>query len=116
MFEPFFGLTGQPFQLSPDPNFFYGSRGHKPAEAYLQYGLYQGEGFITLTGEVGAGKTTLIRGLLKDLDSSKLVAAQLVSTQLDADNLLRAVATAFGLAVQAQDKAGLLAEIEAFLT
>ena len=87
MFETFYGLSGPPFQLSPDPAFYYGSRGHKRALAYLQYGLYQGEGFITLTGDVGAGKTTLIRGLLQQLESSKVVAAQLVSTQLDADGL-----------------------------
>jgi general secretion pathway protein A len=115
MFEPFYGLSGSPFQLSPDPSFYYGSRGHKRAYAYLQYGLHQGEGFITLTGEVGAGKTTLIRGLLEQLDANKIVAAQLVSTQLDADSLLRAVATAFGLAVKDYDKARLLAQLEAFL-
>ncbi len=113
MFEPFYNLSEQPFQLSPDPAFFYGSRGHKRAYAYLQYGLY--EGFITLTGEVGAGKTTLIRNLLKQLDSSKVVAAQLVSTQLDADDLLRAVAAAFGVAVKEHDKANLIAQIESFM-
>jgi putative secretion ATPase (PEP-CTERM system associated) len=116
MFEPYYGLSAQPFQLSPDPAFFYASRGHKRAFSYLQYGLYQGEGFITLTGEVGAGKTTLIRNLLQQLDSSKVVAAQLVSTQLDANSLLRAVATAFGIAVREHDKARILAELEAFLT
>ena len=115
MFEPYFRLTAAPFQLSPDPRFFYSSRGHKRAQAYLQYGLYQNEGFIVLTGEVGAGKTTLIRSLLTELDSKKVVATQLVSTQLDADNLLRAVATAFGIAVRDQDKAGVLALLEAHL-
>lgn len=115
MFEQFYRLSGPPFQLSPDPSFFYGSRGHKRAYAYLKYGLYQGEGFIALTGEVGAGKTTLIRNLLQELDSHKVVAAQLVSTQLDADGLLRAVATAFGLGVRDQDKARLIAQLEAFL-
>src|SRR2546423_10363418 len=114
MFEPFYGFSAQPFQLSPDPAFFYGSRGHTRAFAYLQYGLYQGEGFITVTGEVGAGKTTLIRNLLRQLDSRKVVAAQLVSTQLDADSLLRAVATAFGLAVSDDDKARVLAQLEAY--
>ena len=97
MFESYYGFSAQPFQLSPDPAFFYGSRGHKRAFSYLQYGLYQGEGFITLTGEVGAGKTMLIRSLLKQLDSSKVVAAQLVSTQLNAHSLLLAVATALGI-------------------
>ena len=115
MFEPYFGLSGAPFQLSPDPRFFYGSRGHKRAHAYLQYGLYQSEGFIVLTGEVGAGKTTLIRSVLNELDARKVVAAQLVSTQLDAENLLRAVATAFGVAAPGKDKAAVLAQIEAYL-
>src|SRR5688500_3864016 len=115
MFEPYYRLSAAPFQLSPDPSFFYGSRGHKRAHAYLQFGLYQSEGFIVLTGEVGAGKTTLIRNLLRELDASKVVATQLVSTQLDADNLLRAVATGFGIAVRDKDKAGVLAQLEAYL-
>ncbi len=115
MYEKFFGLTGKPFQLNPDPAFFYGSRGHKRAFAYLQYGVHQGEGFIIVTGEVGAGKTTLVRSLLEQLDPNQLVAAQLVTTQLDAEDLLRAIAMAFGLATKAIDKARLLAELEAFL-
>lgn len=115
MYESYYGLTGKPFQLNPDPTFFYGSRGHKRALAYLQYGLYQGEGFIVITGEVGAGKTTLVRSLLDQLDQKKFVAAQLVSTQLDADDILRAVAHALGLSPSGYDKARLLAEIERFL-
>ncbi len=114
MYESYYGLTGKPFQLNPDPTFFYGSRGHKRALAYLQYGLYQGEGFIVITGEVGAGKTTLVRNLLDQLDEKKFVAAQLVSTQLDADDILRAVAHAFGLIPSGFDKARLLSEIERF--
>ena len=85
-------MTGKPFQLNPDPAFFFGSRGHKRAFAYLQYGLYQSEGFIVITGEIGAGKTTIVRSLFEQLDREKVVAAQLVSTQLDADDMLRAVA------------------------
>jgi putative secretion ATPase (PEP-CTERM system associated) len=115
MYEAFYRLTGKPFQLNPDPTFFYGSRGHKRAMAYLQYGLYQGEGFIVITGEVGAGKTTLVRNLLHKLDESKFVAAQLVSTQLDAEDILRAVAHAFGLSPRGLDKASILAEIEQLL-
>ena len=112
MYESYYGLSGKPFQLNPDPTFFYGSRGHKRALAYLQYGLYQGEGFIVITGEVGAGKTTLVRSLLDQLDQKKFVAAQLVSTQLDADDILRAVAHALGLTTSGYDKARLLSEIE----
>ena len=115
MYEKFYHLTGKPFQLNPDPSFFFGSRGHRRAYSYLQYGLYQGEGFIVLTGEVGAGKTTLIRNLLQQLDLAKVNAAQLVSTQLNADGLLRAVAIAFGLPVRDHDKAHLIAELEAYL-
>jgi general secretion pathway protein A len=115
MYESFYGLSGKPFQLNPDPAFFFGSRGHNRAFAYLQYGLYQGEGFIVITGEVGAGKTTIVRSLLEQLDRSKVVAAQIVSTQLDADDMLRAVGVAFGLPVRTVSKAVLLGSIEAFL-
>jgi len=115
MYEAFYGLTGKPFQLNPDPAFYFASRGHKRAFAYLQYGLYQSEGFIVITGEVGAGKTTIVRSLFEQIDGDKLVAAQLVSTQLDADDMLRAVGAAFGLPVRAVGKAVLLASLEAFL-
>jgi putative secretion ATPase (PEP-CTERM system associated) len=115
MYESFFGLTGKPFQLNPDPSFFFGSRGHKRAYAYLEYGLYQSEGFIVITGEIGAGKTTVVRSLLEQLDPAKVVAAQIVSTQLEADDMLRAVGVAFGLPACSVDKAMLLASLEAFL-
>jgi putative secretion ATPase (PEP-CTERM system associated) len=115
MYESYFGLTGKPFQLNPDPSFYFGSKGHKRAFAYLEYGLYQSEGFIVITGEIGAGKTTIVRSLLEQLDPAKVVAAQLVSTQLDADDLLRAVGAAFGLPVKSLDKAMLLTTLEAFL-
>jgi putative secretion ATPase (PEP-CTERM system associated) len=115
MYESFFGLTGKPFQLNPDPSFFFGSRGHKRAFAYLEYGLYQSEGFIVITGDIGAGKTTVVRSLCEQLDSNKVVAAQIVSTQLEAEDMLRAVGVAFGLPVKSVDKAMLLASLEAFL-
>ena len=115
MYESFYGLSGKPFQLNPDPAFFFGSRGHKRAYAYLQYGLYQSEGFIVITGEIGAGKTTIVRSLLEHLETDKVVAAQLVSTQLDADDLLRAVGIAYGLPVRTVSKAVLLGSLEAFL-
>jgi general secretion pathway protein A len=115
MYESFYALTGKPFQLNPDPSFYFGSRGHKRAFAYLEYGLYQSEGFIVITGEIGAGKTTIVRSLLEQLDPAKVIAAQIVSTQLDADDLLRAVGVAFGLPVRSVNKAVLLASLEAFL-
>src|SRR6266568_682574 len=115
MYESFYGLTGKPFQLNPDPAFFFGSRGHKRAFAYLQYGLYQSEGFIVITGEIGAGKTTIVRSLFEQLDREKVVAAQLVSTHLDAADMLRVVGIAFGLPVRTVNKAVLLGSLEAFL-
>ncbi len=115
MYEPFYRFSGKPFQLSPDASFFYESRVHKRAYAYLEYGLYQGEGFIVITGEVGAGKTIVVHNLLAHLNADQVVAAHLVSTQLDADDLLRAVAAALGLPGKGTDKGSLLAEIERFL-
>ncbi|HUW38653.1 MAG TPA: XrtA/PEP-CTERM system-associated ATPase [Rhodocyclaceae bacterium] len=115
MYESYYGLTGKPFQLNPDPSFFYGSSGHKRAQAYLEYGLHQSEGFIVITGEVGAGKTTLVRSLLKKLDPRKVVAGQLVSTQLDAQDMLRLVVSAFGLPSRTLDKSQLLLALETYL-
>lgn len=115
MYEAYFGLRGKPFQLNPDPTFFYGSRGHRRAMAYLEYGLHQNEGFIVITGEVGAGKTLLVRSLLEKLDPKKIVAANLVSTQIDADDILRLVAASFGIPSKHLSKSDLLLAIEAFL-
>jgi len=115
MYESFYKLRAKPFQLNPDPRFFYGSKGHKRAMAYLDYGLSLGEGFIVITGEVGAGKTMLVRNLLKKLEHENIVPAQLVTTQLDADDTLRMVANAFGLAQEGVSKAGLLSSLESFL-
>jgi putative secretion ATPase (PEP-CTERM system associated) len=115
MYESYYHLTGKPFQLSPDPTFYYESRVHKRAYAYLEYGLYQGEGFIVITGEVGAGKTTIVRNLLAHLDPTKVVAAHLVSTMLDADDLVRAVCAAFGVPTKGIDKGSMLSDLEHFL-
>jgi putative secretion ATPase (PEP-CTERM system associated) len=115
MYESFYGLTSKPFQLNPDPSFYFGSKQHRRATAYLEYGLHQNEGFIVVTGEVGAGKTTIVRGLLNKLDSAKVVAAQLVSTQLDAEDTLRMVAAAFGVRTKGLGKSDVLLALEAFL-
>ena len=115
MYEAFYGLSDKPFQLNPDPSFYFGSRQHRRAMAYLEYGLHQNEGFIVVTGEVGAGKTTIVRSLLAKLDPHKVVAAQLVSTQLDAEDTLRLVAAAFGLKTKDVAKSDLLLALEAFL-
>jgi general secretion pathway protein A len=115
MYESFYGLNSKPFQLNPDPSFYFGSKQHKRASAYLEYGMHRNEGFIVITGEVGAGKTTIVRGLLGSLDPAKVVAAHLVSTQLDAEDTLRLVAAAFGLRTKDVSKADVLMTLEAFL-
>jgi putative secretion ATPase (PEP-CTERM system associated) len=115
MYIGYYGFSAKPFQLSPDPKFFFGSSTHSRALAYLRYGLSQGEGFIVITGGIGTGKTTLVKNLFGELDSSRVVAAQLVTTQLEADDLLRSVVAAFGLPYEGVGKAVLLKHFENFL-
>jgi general secretion pathway protein A len=115
MYAGHYNLAGRPFQLSPDPRFFYDSRSHQKAMAYLTFGLTEREGFIVITGEIGAGKTTLVRHLLSELNRDDYVSASVVTSQLEADDTLRMVASAFGLPFAGADKATLLRTIEAFL-
>ena len=112
MYENFYQLRAKPFRLSPDPRFFFNSKGHKRALAYLRYGVSQGEGFIVITGDVGTGKTTLVSTLFKFLKKENVVAAQIVTTQLQADDLIRAVAAAYGISYQTVSKAELLRSLE----
>jgi putative secretion ATPase (PEP-CTERM system associated) len=114
MYEAFYGFSAKPFQLSPDARFFFNSTVHNRAMAYLRYGLRQGEGFIVVTGGVGTGKTMLVRNLFAELDRQSIVAAQLVSTQVGADDVLRLVNAAFGLPHENLSKAALLRNLEAF--
>jgi len=114
MYETFYRLHARPFQLSPDPRYFFSSRGHRRAVAYLVYGAHQGEGFIVITGEIGAGKTMLAATLAQRLATQNLVIAQVVSTRLGADDIVRMVAAAFGLP-QDDSKAVLLDRLCQFL-
>jgi general secretion pathway protein A len=115
MYEAYYSFSAKPFQLKPDPSFFFGSKGHKRAMAYLEYGLAQGDGFIVITGDVGAGKTTLVRNLFRELESKKIVAAHIVNTHLSADETLRMVVSAFGLPYEDSTQAALLTRLEQFL-
>ncbi len=72
MFDNFYGLTGKPFQLTPDPEFYFRSITHRKALSYLGYGLAQGEGFIVITGEIGSGKSTLVAHMMESLDSRQV--------------------------------------------
>lgn len=115
MYEQYYGFSGRPFQLTPDPSFYFESASHRKAMSYLGYGLNQGEGFIVITGEVGAGKSTLVAHLMERVDPAALTVAQVVTSALDGEELIHVVAQSFGLAVEGKDKASALGAIERHL-
>ncbi len=115
MYESFYGLTAKPFQLNPDPSFYYASKQHRRAKAYLEYGVSRNEGFIVITGEIGAGKTMVLRSLIEGLNGSNVITGHLVTTQLGAEDTLRMVGAAFGFRVKDVPKSELLITLEAFL-
>ena len=115
MYEHFYKLTGMPFQLTPDSRFFFGSRGHSKAIAHLNYGLAQGEGFIIITGEVGAGKTTLVEWLRSQMDPEAYTIARINTTQVSEQDLFRLAMAGFGLTDEGLGKAALLQRFEGVL-
>ena len=104
-----------PFQLTPDSRFFFGSRGHNKAIAHLNYGLAQGEGFIIITGEVGAGKTTLVEWLRSQMDANSFTIARVNTTQVSENDLFRLAMAGFGLTDDGLGKANLLQRFEQVL-
>lgn len=115
MYSDYYGLNARPFQLTPDPRFYFDSATHRKAMAYLGYGLAQGEGFIAITGEIGSGKTTLVGHLMATIDAARLTAIKIVSTQIEGDDMLRMTAQAMGLSSDGLEKAQILERIERFL-
>jgi general secretion pathway protein A len=115
MYEAFYELSSKPFQLNPDPSFYFASKQHRRAKAYLEYGVSRNEGFIVITGEIGAGKTMVLRSLIEGLSGSNVVTGHLVTTQLGAEDTLRMVGAAFGFRVKDVPKSELLITLEAFL-
>jgi general secretion pathway protein A len=112
MYEDHFGLSEKPFQLTPDPKFWVETATHRKAMAYLGYGLAQGEGFIVITGDIGAGKTTLVAHLMKMIDPANLNPIHIVSSAIEADDLLRIVAAGLSIQGEGLSKAELLKSIE----
>jgi putative secretion ATPase (PEP-CTERM system associated) len=116
VYDKYYQFEGAPFLLTPDSRFFFGSSGHARAIAHLVYGLAQREGFIVITGEVGAGKTTLVEQAWSHLDHTTYVLARVVTTQVSGDDLLRLVTANFGLSdPPGTDKATLLRRFEQFV-
>lgn len=115
MYLPFFGFTEKPFHVTPNPRFLFLSKTHKEALAHLLYGLRDRCGFIQLTGEVGTGKTTVLRSLLGQLDSNIYRSALIFNPCLAAPELLRAIQREFGLTTHAAGLNELLDELNAFL-
>ncbi|MFK4793173.1 XrtA/PEP-CTERM system-associated ATPase [Sphingobium sp. ZW T5_29] len=115
MYDQFYGFEGRPFQLTPDPHFYFESATHRKALSYLGYGLAQGEGFIVITGDIGAGKTTLVGHLMATVDPARLTAVKIVSTQVGGDDMLRLTAQSFGLPVDNMPKAQVLRQVESYL-
>jgi putative secretion ATPase (PEP-CTERM system associated) len=114
MYEAFFKLNKKPFELVPDPDFMYLSSSHRRALTYLDYGIRERAGFILLTGEVGSGKTTLIRELLNK-GYEKVVLAKVFNTRVTSEQLLAMINDDFGLAVDGKDKVSLIRDLNDFL-
>ncbi len=114
MYLEFYGLTEPPFSITPNPRFLFYSPRHREAFNHLLYGIRERKGFIQLTGEVGAGKTTLCRALLETLGKNYSTAL-ILNPVLDNGELVRAVAIEFGLQVKGMERLEVLAEINRFL-
>jgi len=115
IYRSYYGLSGEPFRLGPDHRFSLNHPSYATAKAYLTYAIYQGEGFVAITGAPGTGKTTLISEILAGLDRHKIGVATLSSTQVESRDLLQMVASSFGLNPAKVEIPDLLAEIESHL-
>ena len=114
MYLEHFGLVDFPFRITPDTDYLYMSKAHSRAKAYMDYAIFNREGFVVITGEIGAGKTTLIKKLLSEI-SDDVIVAKIFQTQLDEVELLQAILVEFGLNPFSAKKVELLNMINQFL-
>lgn len=115
MYETFYNLQAEPFRLSPDHRFCFEHKGYTKARAYMAYAFVRAEGFVMITGRPGTGKTTLIGELIESLAKDNVTTANLVCTQLQADDLLKTVAYSFGIESGGLDKAEMLQRLNVLL-
>ncbi len=114
MYTEFFGLTAKPFELLPNPVFLYLSKGHRKALSYLQYGVQEHAGFTLLTGEVGSGKTTLVRDIINKV-SNDTTLSMIFNTRVESQQLVGMINEDFGLNVDGKNKVQLLSDLNDFL-
>ncbi|MBD1399558.1 XrtA/PEP-CTERM system-associated ATPase [Pelovirga terrestris] len=114
MYTKFFDLSAKPFDLLPNPQFLYLSKGHRKALSYLQYGVQERAGFSLLTGEVGSGKTTILRDIINKI-SGEMSLAMVFNTQVDGHQLIALINDDFGLKTEGKDKVQLINELNDFL-
>ncbi len=114
MYEAYFGFREAPFNLSPDPRFLFMTPDQREALAYLTYGIQERKGILVVSGEVGVGKTLLVRGLLNQLDSS-VETSLVMNAMLTFNQLLRMALVDFGLRPSGRDKVEMLLTLQRFL-
>ncbi len=115
MYLEYYGLTEPPFDITPNPRFLFYSAKHREAFNHLLYGIRERKGFVQMTGEVGAGKTTLCRAMLEKLDSKKYATALILNPVMSPNELMKAIATEYGLPVNGLDRLETLGVINQFL-
>ena len=114
MYLAYYGLKEPPFDITPNPRFLFYSAKHREAFNHLLFGIRERKGFVQLTGEVGAGKTTLCRAMLEELDG-RFSTALILNPVMSADELMKAIATEFGLSVKGMDRLETVSAINSFL-
>jgi general secretion pathway protein A len=115
MYCDFFGFSEKPFTITPNPQFIYLSEQHREAFAHLLYGIDSHAGFIAMTGEVGTGKTTVLRTLLTQLDPEKYRSALIFNSCLSGEQLLASICREFGVEAEERNSFGYLEALNLFL-
>lgn len=114
MYETFFGLKEKPFNVTADPAFFFMSKRHKEALSHMIYGIQQRKGILSITGEIGTGKTTLCRVLLNSLDK-EIKSAFILNPNFSSLELLHIIVEDFGISPSIKSKVSLVSDLNNFL-